>query len=199
MKGEQEYKLLRDEILADYSGIRQYENVMYTSVAAILAFSINSNHYILCMIPYLVIISIYSIVMSTKGGICKIAMYLAVFSEGEEFNWERRQLKYKWGNFKDERRFPWRTHSQYYLLSFVCSTSTLIILWGNQTYSNRYKEIVTIIVLLFSLLVMVFFYKKTFSYAKSKKEMKAHWLEIKNSEREEKKINIETIKHECNT
>ena len=191
MKGDQEYKLLREAITSNFSGIRQYENVMYTSVAAILAFSINSNHYILCMIPYVVIISIFAIVMATKGGICKTAMYLAVFLEGEEFNWERRQLKYKWGNFEDEKIFPWRTHSQYFLLSFVCTISTLIKLWGNQTYSDFYKVIVSIIVLVFSLSIMLFFYKKAFSFEKARKEMKEHWLEIKKSERKKQESTLQ--------
>ena len=179
MVGEKEYGMLRNEILASYGGIRQYENIMYTSVAAILAFAIGSNYYILCMIPYIVIISVYFIVMSTKAGICRIAMYMVVFLEGGEFNWETRQLEYTWTNFNDEARFPWRTHSQYYLLSWTCTISTLLKLWNSNSTSTRLQILISIAVMLFSLLVMLMFDKKIFSYGKTKKEMKKHWLEVK--------------------
>ncbi len=44
-----EYELLRDEILKDYEGIRQYECILYTVVAAILSFAIGAKQYLLCL------------------------------------------------------------------------------------------------------------------------------------------------------
>lgn len=180
MKGEKEYGFLRDEILAQYGGIRQYENLMYTAVAAMLAFSIGSDYYVLCMIPYIVIITVYFIVMATKGGIVRIATYMIVFLEGDEFNWETRQLEYKWKNFKDEVKFPWRTHSQYYLLSFACTIASLLKLWNGTGETLLQKIIISAVIVIFSLMIMILFYRKRFDYGIMKKEMIDHWKEVKN-------------------
>lgn len=42
------------------------------------------------LVPFVVIIPTYLITVSQVSSMYKIAMYLAVFHEGAEFNWERR-------------------------------------------------------------------------------------------------------------
>lgn len=176
----QEYEVLRAEILADYSGIRAYENMLYTVVAAILVFTLQSDLYFLCMIPYVVIMPVFFIVMSTKNGICKIATYMQVFLEGDNYNWETRQYYFdETKTFSKDSPLKWRTHSQYYLLSLTCSAATIYkVFVCDYTPAGKWLRIAAISVV--TLVIFVIIYCNTFDYSSEKRTMIAHWVKVKN-------------------
>lgn len=175
-----EYECLREEILKDYEGIRQYECVMYTVVVAVLAFAIESGHYILCMIPYIIIMPIFHIVMGTKQGISKAATYMIVFLEGNDYHWETLHKKYDEKYIaKKNDSLKWQTHSQYYLLSSVCSLLTMFMLIINNSYSTNYKISVSLGVTAFTLIMFRIIYKNTFIYETTKPLMIDNWEKIK--------------------
>lgn len=174
-----EYEILRTEIIENYNGIRQYENVLYTVVAAILVFALQSDWYLLCLIPYVVILPVFLIVMATKFSICKIATYMQIFLEGNDYNWETRY------NYFDRTYIPgkqgvlkWKTHSQYYLLSTICSLAAIYkIIVGNYNVIGTLIRAVS--VSLFTLIVYIILYRNTLDYEKTKESMRRHWEKIK--------------------
>lgn len=87
-----EYLMLRDEILHLSNLENQTINFLYVFVGSVLAFSITQKDTIAILISYIVIIPAYKMVISHEQGIYKIGAYLYVFLEGEDFNWERRSF-----------------------------------------------------------------------------------------------------------
>lgn len=85
-----EYEMLRAEMMDDYKTISQYNVVLYTATATILAFAIKDGTFLSCLIPYCVLLPLYLICEAKRRGICRIAAYLNVYYEGTEYNWERR-------------------------------------------------------------------------------------------------------------
>ena len=192
-----EYELLRDEILKDYEGIRQYECILYTVVAAILSFAIGAKQYLLCLVPYIVIISIFHIVMGTKQGIAKIASYMIVFLEGDDYNWEIRHLVYDKDYIAKKNDFlKWGTHSQYYLLSTICSSLTIYMLISDNSYGFHYKLIVSSAVVALTSFICFIFYKNTFDYDKTKPVMIENWKQVKeklDAQKGSSEISVNTV------
>ena len=174
-----EYELLRTEILEDCVGIRLYETGMYAAVGAILTFAINSTYYFACMIPYLVIISIFFIVISMRRANCKIGTYLYVFHEGGRYNWERRHVKFD----KKEGWLKRGTYAAYYLLSVACSVFTILKLYEDSLhrYTNEYKSLACLVIVLFTVTTWIVFFTYTRMFYKEKDEMLKNWMEIKKS------------------
>ena len=174
-----EYELLRAEILEDYTHINQYENLLYTVVAAILVFSLQSNWYLLCLIPYVVILPVFLIVMGIKSGICKIATYMQAFLEGADFNWETRHAYFDKTYIPGKQgALKWRTHSQYYLLSAICSLAAIYkILVSN--YSVVGVCVRAIAVSIFTAFVFIVIFRNTLDYGKTKEKMLRHWRKVK--------------------
>lgn len=56
---EQEINMLRAEMLQAYSEIAAYNRVLYTVNSALLAYAINSDNYLLCLLPYCVMFPIH--------------------------------------------------------------------------------------------------------------------------------------------
>lgn len=128
MSKSNEYLMLREEILHLGSIENQTFNFMYAFVGAILAYSFSKNDTLTILISYVVVIPAYKRVISFEEGVYKIGAYLYVFLEGEEFNWERRNLA-----FYDELRRRHKESNRYiqsfhYPFLFISSLITLFFL-----------------------------------------------------------------------
>ncbi len=77
---KEEIELLRAEIIQNYNAIAQYNCVLYTAVTAVLAFAVNSDRYVMCLLPYVVMLPIHFLCETRSGNICRIGAYLYVFS-----------------------------------------------------------------------------------------------------------------------
>ena len=84
----EEYKLLKQEINSLASMRHQLINILYTSVAAILAFAIMNGEALMFLIAFCVIIPTYLIMGTLSHGIYKIGAYLQVFFDDIGFQWE---------------------------------------------------------------------------------------------------------------
>ena len=174
------YELLRTEIVEDCVGIRAYETGMYAAVGAILTFTINSPYYFACMIPYLVIISIFFIVISVRRANCKIGTYLYVFHEGGRYNWERRHEKFD----NKERKLKWGTYASYYLLSAACSVFTILKLYEAplQQYNVGHKMVAGLVIIVFTIVTWIVFFIYSHMFYKEKDKMIKDWQDIKKLE-----------------
>lgn len=178
-----EYEILRNEIINNLDSVRQYNSILYTVVASILAFTFDSKNYLACMLPYIVIISIYNLTVSRHKGICKIGAYLNVFLEGEDYNWERRHAI-----FDKEYMDPaisalnWKSLGRFYLLSCVCSAITIYKLITEMSYNTTYKGVISLIIVIFSFFVCRYFYKNAVDYIEEREKMIKHWEKIKEEE-----------------
>jgi len=85
----EEVKLLRDEVISFMSERQQLIQLLYTGVAALLAFAVNSKNALMCLIPFCIIFPTYLMVRNKNQGIQKIGAYLQVFYYGPDFRWEQ--------------------------------------------------------------------------------------------------------------
>lgn len=85
-----EYIVLRDEMNQYYQNIANYNIALYTASSVIFAFALGQKDYYYCLIPLLVIVPLYLLCENEHKKACKLGAYLYVFSEGKDFNWERR-------------------------------------------------------------------------------------------------------------
>lgn len=56
---DKEYSMLRDEIILSMQTIKNYNNLLYTTTVALLAFAFNSSREILFLLPFVVIFPLY--------------------------------------------------------------------------------------------------------------------------------------------
>lgn len=86
----EEYKILREEILHISNKRHQTITMLYSGVAAIIAFAVTVNEPLLYLIPFVVIIPTYSMVITQSNDIRKVGAYLRIFHESpdSEFMWE---------------------------------------------------------------------------------------------------------------
>ena len=89
----EEVKILREEVVSFMSERQQLIQLLYTGVAALLAFAVNSKNALMCLVPFCIILPTYLMVRNKNQGIQKIGAYLQVFYNGADFHWE--QLSYE--------------------------------------------------------------------------------------------------------
>lgn len=88
--GDEEYKVLRDEMNLYYDNIAKYNIALYTASGAIFAFSLDKADFYYSLIPLLIILPLYILCERERKQACWLGAYLNVFCEGNTFNWERR-------------------------------------------------------------------------------------------------------------
>ena len=85
----EEIKILREEVISFMSERQQLVQLLYTGVAALLAFAVNSKNALMCLIPFCIILPTFLMVRNKNQGIQKIGAYLQVFYCGPDFRWEQ--------------------------------------------------------------------------------------------------------------
>jgi uncharacterized membrane protein YhaH (DUF805 family) len=85
-----EYQMLREEILNISDKRHQTVSLLYTTVAATLAFALSMTEPLLFLVPFVVIIPTYLMTITQSHDINKIGAYLQTFCEGTDFLWETR-------------------------------------------------------------------------------------------------------------
>lgn len=93
-KSKDEYLMLREEILHLDTVVNNTINFFYAFMATYLAFALTRYDTVFILLSYIIMIPAYLIILSKMKGMSKIGAYLKVFYEGQEFNWETRNLKY---------------------------------------------------------------------------------------------------------
>lgn len=93
---DDEYSMLRTELLQSSKIENETINFFYAFVSAILGFSLTKTDTIFIFLVYAAIIPAYLLVISKEQTIYKIGTYLNVFHEGhgKNINWERRNARF---------------------------------------------------------------------------------------------------------
>lgn len=183
-----EYEMLRQELLQNYGDIKNYNSVMYTATAAILAFAWEMGEYILCMLPLVVIVPLYLLCESKRNTICRLATYMYVFLEGDEFRWERRHYEFdnnerehKEKNVKIKNR-DWRGFISHYTLVILCALLSIYKCLISCSYSYCGKTIRILIMASIVILCVVIMHENTIDYLKLRGKYIEEWEGIKRTE-----------------
>ena len=166
--------MLRSEMMEDYKQISQYNVALYTVTATILTFALGRSEYYLCLVPYLVAVPLFLMCEAKRKDICKIASYLAVYLEGDEFNWEtRHQLLEEY----DGQRRNWQSLLIYYLIPITCSGLSIYRIVYNYSNYGMWNRIVSVIILTLGTLILMGV--KTISYVSFRKNKRQEWKKHK--------------------
>lgn len=173
-----EYELLRNEILENYDAIKQYNLALYVAVISVLTFALDKQNFLYCLIPYIAIIPLYFACESKNRNICKIAAYMNVFLEGNEYNWEMLHQKY---DEKFNKKRNWKSISQYYFLSIMCSAIAIAKIF-QLDYDTNTKWVLFSIVLIVTIVAIIAMGLSTINYVNCRKAMLENWKKIKNEQ-----------------
>ncbi|MCH1982450.1 hypothetical protein MCG98_07715 [Ruminococcus sp. OA3] len=154
---DQEYLMLRDELLHLDSVVNNTINFFYVFIASFIAFALTQEDTIFILLSYIVIIPAYLIVISKMQGICKIGAYLSVFHEGGKFNWESRNIKF---SQRHVNIFSYIVSSNFPFI-FVSAAVVILFLYRTQwdTFSLVYEKCKLCSGFLLFLVVLVLAYK----------------------------------------
>lgn len=170
-----EYELLRAEMMDLFKAVTTYGTVLYSAVAAILAFALQRDEFYLCLVPYVAILPLFLLSESKNRGICKIAAYMFVFLEGDEFNWETRHHELDKLNEKKQKR---GSVIPYYYLAITCSVAALFKVYANQA-TWLIKGIEVVCVVAFTVVAIIIMKKNKVNYNATRDEYIDQWKAIK--------------------
>lgn len=179
MTNKEEYLMLREEINKIYDMIEKTRNLLYVTMAAIFTFSATQKNPYLFLLPYAIIIPCYIITIDNQIGMWRIGTYLAVFLEGEDFNWERRLYKF---NIRTGNMFV-RSYDMPYILTSIASAFLFLI---NCNYSDIGLNTDTFSIILgIMLLVGFLLYIRTQTPPERVKDrMVKEWMQLKDHQNE---------------
>jgi len=124
-----EYQQLRKEML-HYIDLQSKLTIFaITTVAAILAFSLQSGNLYISLLAFLVILPLASRCLDYTRSVVRMAAYAVVFSEPDGVNWETRLAQSPISSSVVYRDFfsriqEWIRHSEFFFLSL---TTTIVI------------------------------------------------------------------------
>lgn len=178
-----EYSLLRTEILQCSQVLDNARNILYTAVGAILAFAFTQNDPLIFVIPYVVIIPTYLLTLETVYSIYRIGAYLLVFHEGTEYNWESRLFKlYDVLKPKKTLRYSFTLHVPFISVGFICTLLSLFFLFTNDSEITIFDFAFRCglpIVLLFSILAIAYIHRES---SNAKSMFVKQWEDVKAAE-----------------
>ena len=184
-----EYELLRAEILLRSEARTQYNNILYAVVAAILTYAFSQDNYFLFLVPYIVILPLYLLSENSRRSTVRLATYMYVFLEGQEYHWETRQ----WEQDKMNRAkrstiahyfYLMKTRTQYFLVSLICSISaTYKVISSNMDKTGKCASFLFIWIL--AILVIIIMMINITDYTKIKYAFIQQWQAVKAAEEQE--------------
>jgi hypothetical protein len=177
---ELEYKSLREEIILSMKTVKNYNNLLYTVVGALLAYAFDSKNPILFLLPFVVIIPLYFLIKREMLQTLRIGSYIYVFIEKNytEINWETRLIKYDklLSSYNKHRKIP---NDAYIFVSFTCILLSIIYTSKNDIYE---LTICTILQTILGLLSIYCFIIRRVDYTKEKNQYIKEWKIIKEKE-----------------
>lgn len=183
---DHELDLLRAEMMQNDSEITQYNCVLWTVISAVLAYAIQSQNYILCLLPYIIIFPVHFICESKRFGICRISGYLYVFKD--DYYWAKRtHMNDKIsGNLKKSIwKFSWHEHLQYYFLPLSCSAASVYKVFDSN-YGFYGKWIRTVVIVSLTILAIIIIKNSIVDIAVGRQMFIERFTAIKEMEQSEK-------------
>ena len=142
----QEYGYLKQEILDSIGYTKQYRSILYTVIAAILAFAFTQNEPIIFLIPIVVIIPTYILQANQTRSTLRIGAYIMVFMEKDKPGWETRLAEY------DAKYSPENPNISPHIFITVCCFCLCIFELDYSNFTSR-GTIVRLIVAILYLIV----------------------------------------------
>ena len=85
-----ESTMLREEIMLSMKTVKGYNNILYTTTVALLAFAFNSANSALFLLPFIVLIPLFLLTKREMMQVMRIGAYILVFlEESSIINWEK--------------------------------------------------------------------------------------------------------------
>ncbi len=180
-----EYSMLREEILLSMKTIKNYNNLLYTSTAALLAFAFKSFQSYLFLLPFVVIFPLYFLIKREMMQVMRIGAYILVFVEEDtEINWERRLNTYDTIFNKNKHKFV--PLNAYFGVSILCVfLSALNLNYQEWDISCLLCLIAQIMLAIISVILFIIVSP---NYIKMKDQYIKEWIEIKRVEKQNIKI-----------
>lgn len=154
---EREYEALRREIEQLSELQHSLCNIVYVGVAAILAWGIDKNDSIVCLLAYCITFPSFYIMLSYNAGIIRMGAYIYVFYD--EYFWEKRLHKINTNKKYKKLRYISSYRVPFIFTSFMCTILSIILAY--QKYSPY--SIAYIIIVALSLLLLLAFCIYAFS------------------------------------
>lgn len=152
---EQEYMMLREEIVKLEEIINHTVTFFYAFIAGFLMFVVKQEDTILVLLSYIVLLPAYIMVLSKYEGIFRIGAYLKVYHEGEIFNWETRTMKLKRINHRNNYTFLSSAHFPFLFTNFfIAGIYILKIDYKVITQPYEVMKVAALIFLFVSVLVL---------------------------------------------
>ena len=197
-----EYELLKAQMLAELEDIVKYNLALYSTTAAILTFAFASNaHFLLCLLPYSILIPLCLLTERKRWAISDISTYMIVFLENDEtgFAWETRRhlldrseespnLWNKFGKWTEEIVSP---RLSYFLIAILCTSAAIYkIIFSSQETTDSKQICISIIALLaFTVVAMLIIQANIRNYSKERDMRIAKWKKVKEIEERAKRDN----------
>lgn len=179
--------MLREEILLSMQTIKDYNNLLYASTGALLAFAFSASSEFLFLLPFAVIFPLYFLIKREMMQVVRIGAYMSIFLEEKSgIHWERRLILYDAMFSKNKHQHI--SLNTYTGLSFLC-----IFLSAMHTdyavFDMRCKILLITQALLFIISITLFIIKIP-NYTEIKKKYLSRWIKVKISELTENNIKI---------
>ena len=179
-----EYELLREEIMENCKDVNNSYSILYTAIATILTFALKSDDYLLCLIPYFIIVPMFFLCESKHNKICWIGAYLYVFLEGKDYNWENRHHKYDRVFSIDSKR-DWHDSSMYYIVSCACSGLSIYKLVASSVFAGKALFTRISIIAIFTMIIVIIMKISMVQYVKNRSAYINKWEQVKKWEQQE--------------
>lgn len=176
---EKEYLMLKDEIMLSMKTIKNYNTMLYTVSAALLAFAFNSQNELLFLLPFVILFPLYYLITREAKQALRIGAYMIVFLEEKtNFSWESRL--YLYDNTMKNNKHAKVPMVAYFSIGCLCIL--LSAMYTNYSIIDYYHIALIIcqIILLFACVIM--FVVKAPNYTKIKEGYVLEWEQIKRHE-----------------
>lgn len=178
MDKKTEYVALREEILLSLQIVKNYRSLLYSAVAALLAFAFDKSDPVLFLLPFVVIIPLHLLSMHQIDSSLRTGAYIHVFLENEEeAHWETRLLQYDklHQNQYDTKKV---NIDPYWCLSLLCLIFSIL----HVDFEKRNFYVLPILQLAILVVCVYFFIRKRPNYLKRKMYYINEWEKIREIE-----------------
>lgn len=190
---DEEYKMLREEIMFNIDKLHWYISVVYTAVIALLAYIIeNPDNALLLLLVFVVLVCANSRIRSVTKSNIRISSYMQVILEPdlENRNWETLS-HYKINNYDSHTLFSSRGNK---FIDFISRTSAVCFLIGIFVFVLNcitiYENLTTINILCGALDLVLLIILGYFTYTNGsyiyRDECVKHWETVKRNNKNSK-------------
>ena len=188
MERVEEYNALRQEILLNYTHIKDYRNLAYTVSVATLAFSYTdsvSSEPFIGLLPIMVIIPLFLATERSYLAISKMGSYIRVFYYKDGFRWENRGPRFhkSLGHYRKRKNKNYFSQEVFFIdIIVMCCIITMYRVYTASFSRNEtiVRIIIVILILIGAIIFILSIRKLTYQ---QRGEYEKTWESIKKMEK----------------